>query len=175
MYKDFELIVAMDMDGCIGKANSIPWHLPEDLKHFKALTENSIVIMGRHTFESLPNGPLQNRLNIVISSQTVPVQQQLQNYPNVIVTNMNDVFYFVDKYKSTYSKVFIIGGSQIYDLFITYCSKIHITNVNICNNNGDIFFNTKLLHNFKVINTSDIMTSKKGITYTFTTYDHYGF
>ena len=69
MNYDFEMVVAVDTNGCIGKANSIPWHLPEDLKHFKELTLNQIVIMGRRTFESLPNGPLKNRLNIVISSQ----------------------------------------------------------------------------------------------------------
>ena len=65
---NFELVVAMDVDGCIGSNNTIPWSLPEDLKHFKELTENNIVIMGRKTFESLPNGPLKNRMNIVISS-----------------------------------------------------------------------------------------------------------
>jgi dihydrofolate reductase len=88
MYNNFEMIVATDAEWCIGKSNIIPWHLPEDLKYFKELTLNQIVIMGRHTFESLPNGPLKHRLNIVISSQT----ELNYNNTNVIVTNMNNVF-----------------------------------------------------------------------------------
>ena len=170
---NFELVVAMDMDGCIGKSNSIPWHLPEDLKYFKELTENSIVIMGRLTFESLPYGPLKNRINIVISKKL----DNAYNDSNVIVTDMIDVFNIVEKYRVKYSKVFVIGGSQIYNLFIKYCNKLHITNVyvqdiTVSEKSPNVtYFNKSLLNNFNIINKSGILTSKKNLLYMFCTYE----
>ena len=163
---DFELVVAMNMNGCIGSNNTIPWNLPEDLKHFKELTENNIVIMGRKTFESLPNGPLKNRLNIVISSKL----DNTYSYPNVIVTDMIDVFNVIQKYKPIYPKVFIIGGSQIYKLFIKYCNKLHITYI-ILDITGDTYFDKSLLSDFNIVNSGDILTSKKNISYMFCNYE----
>ena len=62
------LIVACDKNYGIGYNNKLPdWKIKDDLKKFKTLTTDSIVIMGRKTFESLPNGPLKNRINIIIS------------------------------------------------------------------------------------------------------------
>ena len=49
---DFNMIVACDLNGIIGNNNKIPWHIPDDLKHFKNLTENNIIVMGRKTFNS---------------------------------------------------------------------------------------------------------------------------
>lgn len=166
---DFELIVAMDIDGCIGKNNSIPWYLPEDLKHFREITEHSIIIMGRKTFESLPNGPLKNRLNIVISSKL----HHTYNYSNVIVTDMIDVFNIIQKYRNKYPKVFIIGGLQIYKLFIKYCNKLHITYVNVStiNNSTIISFDKSLLDTFILTDSSEMLTSKNKITYMFCTYE----
>ena len=171
MNYDFEMVVAVDTNGCIGKANSIPWHLPEDLKHFKELTLNQIVIMGRRTFESLPNGPLKNRLNIVISSQP----DFIYNNTNVIITNMNNVFDVIDKNISLYTninrKVFIIGGSQIYNLFINYCSKVHITSLIDYHAHGDRYFDKSLLDNFNIHSKSDILVSKNNIKYIFCIYE----
>jgi dihydrofolate reductase len=164
---DFELVVAMNMNGCIGSNNTIPWHLPEDLKHFKELTENNIVIMGRKTFESLPNGPLKNRLNIVISSHV----DKTYNYPNVIVSNMIDVFDHIKKYRDIYSKVFIIGGSQMYNLFIKYCNKLHITYIIRANIKGDTYFDKSLLNDFSIVNSGNILMSKNKITYMFCNYE----
>ena len=64
---NYELIVAMSKNGVIGNNNKLPWYIPEDLVNFSELTKGHIIIMGRKTFESLPNGPLKNRLNVVLS------------------------------------------------------------------------------------------------------------
>lgn len=63
-----DLILAADLDNGIGKDGDIPWYFPEDLQHFKKLTENGIVLMGRKTWESLPEKyrPLPNRTNVVV-------------------------------------------------------------------------------------------------------------
>ena len=62
-------IWAQSVDGIIGDGEDMPWHLPEDLKHFKDTTSGHPIIMGRRTWESLPFKPLPNRKNIVLSSR----------------------------------------------------------------------------------------------------------
>ena len=126
--------------------------------------------MGRKTFESLPNGPLKNRLNIVISSQT----NLIYDDTNVIVTNMNKVFDIVNAINANANaskKVFIIGGSQIYNLFIKYCSKVHITTLIDYYAHGDCYFDKSLLDNFNIHSKSDVLVSKNNIKYIFCIYE----
>ena len=153
---NFELIVASDKNGVIGINNTIPWHIPEDLKHFRQLTLNNIVVMGRKTFESLPNGPLKDRINIVITQNS----HQYKNTDSVIFTNMENAFDVI-KHNRANKKVFIIGGSEIYNLFFNYCSIIHLTQVLIespnCSNCINFNFDTQSL---SLIDKSDIMISK---------------
>ena len=119
---DLELIVAASKDGIIGYKNNIPWHIPEDLQHFKKITQNSIIIMGRKTYESLPNGPLPNRLNIVLTRTP-----EKNDNENVIFTNIDNLFTNIIKHKTEKQKVFVIGGCEIYSLLIRYCVLLHIT------------------------------------------------
>jgi len=102
------IIAAMTPSGVIGKNNTLPWHLPEDLKLFKANTMGGSVVMGRNTFDSLkmPNG-LPNRHNIVISTQAPNFAT-----PNVTWANRLDVAIEVGKGYS--DNVFIIGGANVY-------------------------------------------------------------
>ena len=144
---EMELIVALNQDGVIGINNKIPWYIPEDLQRFKKLTEGNIVIMGRKTYESLPPNqrPLKNRLNIVLSRQTNIYDFE---YDNLIFTTMENIYdiikenIFIEEEEGEgdddekeikikiKKKVFIIGGNEIYNLFIHQCSIIHITEVN---------------------------------------------
>jgi thymidylate synthase len=114
----FNLIVAYDSDFGIGKNNKIPWHFPEDLKFFKEITSEQVIIMGRVTFESIiaiTGGPLKNRFHIVISSQ------EQKNTENVIFVQSPKhavelfAFEFAKKYKG-----FVIGGAKIYDWFVDH-------------------------------------------------------
>lgn len=154
---NFELIIASDKNGVIGINNTIPWHIPEDLKHFRLLTINNIVVMGRKTFESLPNGPLKDRINIVITQHP----HQYENTDSTIFTNMENVFDIVKQHNSSNKKVFIIGGSEIYNLFFNHCSIIHLTRVHIeslnCSNCVNFNFDIQSL---SLIDKSDIMISK---------------
>lgn len=153
---NFELIVASDKNGVIGYNNTIPWYIPEDLKRFRQLTLHNIVVMGRKTFESLPNGPLKDRINIVITQNP----HQYKNTDSVIYANMDNVFDII-KHNSANKKVFIIGGSKIYNLFFNYCSIIHLTLVHIeshiCSNCVNFNFDTQSL---SLIDKTDIMISK---------------
>ena len=133
-----ELIVAVNQDGIIGINNKIPWHIPEDLKRFKQLTEGHIVIMGRKTYESLPpkNRPLKNRVNIVLTSKpglyfSKENDENDENNNNLSFTTRENLSNVIKKnlVGGVAKRIFIIGGSEIYHLFIDYCSIIHMTRV----------------------------------------------
>lgn len=107
MIPEIVLIAAMDTERGIGKDNTLPWHIPSDLRHFRSLTLNHPVIMGRKTFESMGSRPLPSRLNIIVSRTGF-------SYPGVLASaSLKDAIAVLDN-SNMFDKVFIIGGSQIY-------------------------------------------------------------
>ncbi len=125
------LIVAAGEDNAIGKDNDLIWHLSDDLKRFKNLTDGHHIIMGRKTFESFPK-PLPNRTHIVITRQ--------DNYqvPTgvIVVHNLEDAF---DAARSD-SQPFVIGGGEIYKQALPFADKIELTRVHESFKNADVFF-----------------------------------
>ena len=119
-----ELIVAISNNGIIGKKNEIPWYIPEDLQRFKKITQGTKVIMGRKTYDSLPNKPLKNRTNIVITKE--PEKYAGLASDNVIYGNIADIFTILSTIHKD-ERICIIGGCEIYSLFWKYCSIFHIT------------------------------------------------
>lgn len=131
------LIVAFNRKNVIGLNNTIPWYIPEDLKEFKRITNNQIIVMGRKTFDSLPNGPLKNRINVVITNQT---EYYDKSNERIHYCNFEQSSSLLNKLTiETQKEVFIIGGSQIYKQFFEYCTKFYITLVEN-DENGDTFF-----------------------------------
>ena len=169
----FELIVACTPSGVIGNNNTIPWHIPEDLTHFRKITEGHIVIMGRKTFESLPNQiPLKKRYNIVLTSL---FEEKKSMFENLTFTNYAKLPEIIDEKCNEWgNKVFVIGGTQIYKELFPLCNKLHITNVKNDTITGNIVFpydvNTlEGEHGYEKIYTSDIFTSKvENLQYQFT-------
>jgi dihydrofolate reductase len=109
MLRSFNLIVAFDNKRGIGKNGDIPWNIPEDLKYFSNVTKNSIVIMGRKTWDSIPikHKPLKNRYNIIISSSL----KHSNHYcvcPN-FESALEEAFTF-----PKLQKIFVISGSSVY-------------------------------------------------------------
>jgi len=125
------LIVAKSINHVIGNQGKLPWHMPVDMKHFKKLTMGHHVIMGRKTFESIPNG-LPGRVMIVLSTQ-----------PNYEAKSAIVLPHFEDALKiaasSNEEEVFIAGGATIYQEAIPWIDKIYLTVIeeNIA---GDTFF-----------------------------------
>ena len=111
----FNLITAFEQNRGIGINNTIPFKITNDLKRFKLLTTNNIVIMGRNTWESLPIKPLSNRINVIISSLPIP-NDNLYSFSSL--TNALQFF------KDYTQKIFIIGGEQLYKEAITYTEQI---------------------------------------------------
>jgi dihydrofolate reductase len=128
------LIVAASSNNAIGKANQLLWHLPKDLKFFKNTTWAMPVIMGRKTFESVGNKPLQGRFNIIISRQA----DLKSEYDNVwFAASLEEA---IEKAKSTNcNEIFIAGGAQIYEQSMSIANRIYLTRVH-ATLDGDAFF-----------------------------------
>jgi dihydrofolate reductase len=121
-------IVAMDEGRVIGKAGALPWHLPEDLAHFKRLTTGHIVIMGRKTWDSLPAKfrPLPGRTNIVISRSP----QELKVPQGVYAcSSVTEAISMGDSIAAPSQILWIIGGAQIYKESIPLCDELYVTAV----------------------------------------------
>ena len=125
------IIVAVGENNETGYRNGLLWHLPADLKRFKELTTGHAVVMGRKTFESLPNGALPNRTNVVISKNPDFMP------PNCLVfSSLDEALLKLSGEK----EVYIIGGSQIYYLALPYASKLYLTQVHARFPEADTFF-----------------------------------
>lgn len=121
-----KMIFAVDNNWAIGNKGKLLFQIPEDLKRFKKLTENNIVIMGRKTLESLPGGnPLNNRINIVLT------ENKKYKKENVIVVNSIDklleLLECINGEKNR--EEFIIGGGEIVNQLIHRCNEAYITKV----------------------------------------------
>jgi len=162
-----ELVVAFAKNGIIGNDNKIPWNIPEDLIRFKHMTYGHVIVMGRTTFESLPNGPLKNRTHIVLTRNPKP-----SNIPDVVFVNTDNLRKTLEKYQKT-KKIFLIGGREIYDLLFDYCEIFHITLVN-AEPEGNVVFSYGLDYFFKTYTTlysTDWFDSKNnGMQYKYYTF-----
>lgn len=130
------LVAAMAKNRTIGNNNKLIWHLPEDLEFFKTTTKNKIMIMGRKTFDSLPK-ILPNRFHIIISRSTpVPPQDRVQ-----FVTSLDESVAKAQQLikEGWPDEVCVIGGAEIYKMFIPIADKIYLTELNK-NFDGDTFF-----------------------------------
>ena len=112
------IIAVLDKNNAIGKDNKLLCHLPADLKHFKDITKGYTVVMGQNTYESLPNGALPNRRNIVLSKDKAFKCEGCE-----VVNSVNELFNICKEDK----EIFIIGGAQIYKLFIKKANKLYLT------------------------------------------------
>lgn len=126
------IIAAIDENNAIGNNNQLLWHLPLDLKRFKSLTQNHVILMGRKTFESLGR-PLPNRQNMVISSKA--------DYPVP-----NNVYLFsslpeaIEAARNKDSNPYIIGGGTIYSQALKYADTLELTLVHTQMDKADTYF-----------------------------------
>lgn len=113
------IIVAMDKNNGIGYQNRLPWHIPSELKYFKSLTLNKTIVMGRKTFESIGK-PLVKRENIILTRNKNFFAPDCKIYHN-----MADI---LQDYKDN-EELMIIGGLDIYKLFINIANKLYISTI----------------------------------------------
>lgn len=126
------LIAGISQNNCIGLNGQLPWHIPEDLKHFREVTAGKTVLMGRKTWESLPEKfrPLPNRTNIIITRQTD------YSAPTGV-----EIFATIDEAVAAHpeQEIIVIGGAEIYQQTIDRADRLYITHVNQTVD-GDAFF-----------------------------------
>ena len=125
------LIVAISENNAIGKAGDLLCYLPDDLKHFKALTMGATVVMGKKTFFSLPRRPLPNRRNIVLT------RDMSFTYDNTEIAHSIEE---LQTMISTNEMVFIIGGGEVYKQFMPLVDELHITHIHHNWDDADTFF-----------------------------------
>jgi len=173
--KIFSIIVAFDSQYGIGKNGQLPWHLSADLRHFKEVTsqvadpsKKNAVIMGRKTWESLPEKfrPLPGRVNLVLSKEG-----KLKLPSGVLSSSSLD-----DALKQVFNpdieNVFVIGGAQIFALALGHplCQRLFVTHVQ-GNHGCDVFF-PPLSPQFFPISASEQL-QESGINYQFSDYLRY--
>ena len=155
------LIAAVDKNLAIGKDGKIPWEIKEDLKFFRENTENTAIIMGRATYDSIGR-PLPKRKNIVMT-RTFKEREGI-----IEVNSSKDAL----KHAKSYSeKINIIGGEYIYKEFLHLATKLLITEINIEVISPDAFFPEWDTNQWKEISRKQ--SSENGLDFSFVEYQRY--
>ncbi|GGQ18220.1 type 3 dihydrofolate reductase [Shewanella litoralis] len=152
------MIAAMANNRVIGKDNKMPWHLPEDLRHFKAMTLSKPVIMGRKTYESIGR-PLPGRHNIVISRNS-----QLVIDGVTCVLNFEQALIAAGECE----EVVVIGGGQLYEQLLAQADVLYLTMIDL-DVEGDTHFPHWDDGSWQIQN-SETATNDKGLQYSFNTF-----
>lgn len=127
------IIVAADKNWAIGKDNRLLVSIPADMKMFREETTGKVVVMGRKTLESFPNGlPLKNRTNIVITKN-----KDYDAKGAIVVHSIEEALEEIQKYPT--EDVYCIGGDSIYQQMLPYCDTAHVTKIDFAYE-ADSFF-----------------------------------
>lgn len=161
MSRKVGLIWAQANGGVIGNEGKLPWNLSEDLKHFAEVTRGSAVIMGRRTWDSLPESrrPLPGRLNIVVSRSPEKVSGV------GAVASLQDAL----EASMGYERVWVIGGAQIFAEALSVARTALVTQI-FTDVEGDTFA-PKFGHDWKNSWTSELRWSSTGVRYRFAQFD----
>ncbi len=116
------LIVAVAENGVIGAKGGLPWHIPEDLKRFKALTLGKPVLMGRKTWESLPRKPLPGRTNIVITRDSA-----FHAEGALVANGIEDALALAERERPP--EIVVIGGAEIFASVLPFARRIRWTEI----------------------------------------------
>lgn len=158
-------IVAVDSNWGIGRNGDLLVNIPKDKKYFKEKTDGSIVIMGRKTWESLPQKPLKNRLNIVLTRDENYIAEDA-----IVVCSIEPLIEFLSQFKNA-QNIFVIGGSQIYSKLLPYCDEVYLTKI-YGNYGADTYFpNINKMEEWKIKEYSETEYSDTFPPYQFITYE----
>lgn len=185
-------IVAISLEGCIGKGNDLPWHLPADLQHFKRMTTadtssssasagtaemsdtSGIVLMGRKTFESMNSRPLPKRMNVIITRQTDYAEQnRLATLDRVqVVHSLEQALAFARPYAEAHglSTIWVIGGGEMFREALPISTRIELTQVHLSIEDGEAFY-PPVPEAFRLVSRSEIQHDPKtGVGFEFLSY-----
>ncbi|MCF9033457.1 dihydrofolate reductase [Acinetobacter nectaris] len=167
-FKNIEIVhvVAMDRQQCIGKNNDLPWHLPADLKHFKEITQGGVIIMGRKTLESMGRA-LPKRMNWVITrdaSWQFDGVKTASSIEEALENSLDDVANSTQP-----SKVFIIGGGEIFTQTINIADCLELTHIDLAVESGNAYY-PNIPNEFHKVSSSEHYDETNNIHFEFATY-----
>lgn len=146
------LIVAVDKNWAIGKDNKLLVSIPDDMKFFRETTTGKVVVMGRKTLESFPNGkPLKNRVNIVLTRD-----EKYDVKDAIVVHSKEELDKELKKYNS--DDIYVIGGESIYRMLVDECSRAFVTYIDYAYDADTYFPNLDEKPEWKLVEESEEQT-----------------
>lgn len=146
------LIVAVDKNWAIGLKNKLLVSIPADMKFFRETTMGKVVVMGRKTLESFPNGqPLKKRTNIVLTRD-----KNYQVKDAVVVHTLDELLEELKQYAE--EDIYVIGGESIYRLLLPYCKVAHVTKIDHAYEADTYFPNLDEMDDWEITGISDEQT-----------------
>ena len=144
-----DLIVAVDNNWAIGNKGKQHVNIPEDQKYFQKITMGNVIVLGRKTLATFPNGlPLKGRVNIVLTRDP-----RFTAKDAVIVHSEQELFETLKEYKDR--QIFCVGGSMIYEMLLPYCRYAHVTKINYTYEADAYFPNLDKLDNWRIVEDSE--------------------
>lgn len=138
--KPFKAIAAMGLNRAIGKSNTLPWNIPEELQWFKKMTIDQVILMGRKTYDSIGR-PLPRRETIVLSRSSKKIEGIR------VIHTLEELSQNLPVFEKD---IWIVGGAEIYNLTLPYCSDLYLTQVKKDIPDADVFF-PKFEDSFKLV------------------------
>ena len=159
------LIAAVTSDWGIGRNGKLLLSVPEDMRFFREKTKGAVVLMGRSTLESFPGGkPLAGRTNIVLTRNPCYSKDGV-----IIVNDINEALSVLSEYED--DNIYVIGGGQIYSLFLPYCKKAYITKLDVILPADTYFPDLDELDNWVLTEQSDSFCHAD-VQYSFAVYEN---
>lgn len=147
-----KLIVAVDKNWAIGKNGKLLVSIPADMKFFRETTTGNVVVMGKNTLNSFPNGlPLKNRVNIVMTTN-----RSFDGKGADVVYSLEEVLEEVKKYDT--DQVYVIGGAAVYEQLLEYCDTAYITYIDYAYEADRYFPNLDKMEGWKLEEESEEQT-----------------
>lgn len=158
------IIVAADQNWAIGKDNKLLVSIPADMKFFRQTTTGKVVVMGRKTLESFPNGlPLKNRINIVLTKNP-----DYQVKDAIVVHSLEELQRELEAYRQ--DEVYVIGGESIYRMMLPHCDTAHVTKIHHAYEADTFFPNLDEMEEWEITQDSEEQTYFD-LEYTFLKYE----
>ena len=146
------MIVAVDSNWAIGHKGKLLVSIPEDMQFFRRETVGKVVVMGRKTLESFPNGlPLKNRVNVVITKD-----KEYNVKDAIICHSIEEALEVLKQYND--EDIYVIGGESVYRQFLPYCSVAHVTKINYSYDADTYFPNLDEMDEWTIEESSDERT-----------------
>lgn len=158
------MIVAVDRNWGIGQNNKLLVSIPADMKFFREMTTGKVVVMGRRTLESFPNGlPLANRTNVILTRN-----QDYHVKNGCVCHTVEETLEELKKYRD--QDIFVIGGESVYRQFLPYCNAVHVTKIDHAYQADAFFPNLDEMEEWEITADSEEQTYFD-LEYTFLKYE----